>query len=117
MHTSVRMSVKQVRMTQNLGFYQYCHQKFWIVDGVTVGLSTGNWSPSDYPQNYSGVPHGQDGWKISNRDYTVAVTSPELVSTFQTVLDKDYAAGTDFSGGSHHPMLAPLLLSHADFRK
>lgn len=28
----------------------YSHQKFWIIDDESVTMSTGNWSPSDYPQ-------------------------------------------------------------------
>jgi len=96
-YTKLHAAGLTVRMTQDVSFYQYCHQKFWIVDGKTVGMSTGNWSPSDYPQNYRGVPHGEAGWEVSNRDYTMEVTSPSVVKSFQSVLDGDYEAGEDFS--------------------
>jgi phosphatidylserine/phosphatidylglycerophosphate/cardiolipin synthase-like enzyme len=96
-----------VRMTQDLGFYQYCHQKFWIVDGTTVGLSTGNWSPSDYPEGGDlFVPYNTAGWRVSNRDYTTEITSAGSVDVFQGVFDKDYTAGSDFS-----PSTNPLLLA------
>ena len=28
-----------------LSNYFYNHNKFWVIDGAKVGLSTGNWSP------------------------------------------------------------------------
>ena len=90
-------------MTKDVSFYQYCHQKFWIVDGVTVGLSTGNWSPSDYPQGGKEfVPYGTTGWRHSNRDYTTEITSVGTVEVFQGVFDKDYAGGSDFSTSHKH---------------
>merc|ERR1711990_428263 len=89
-----------VRMTQDISFYQYCHQKFWIIDGKVVGLSTGNWSPSDYPgPPGTFVPYAEDKskWRSTNRDYTLMVESPDLVKTFQNLLSTDYEAGSDFS--------------------
>lgn len=95
-----------VRMTQDVSFYQYCHQKFWIVDGKVVGLSTGNWSPSDYPSgDMTFPPYKTSGWRVANRDYTIELTSPAAVSVFQNVLQTDYSAGSDFSPSKHHPVL------------
>jgi phosphatidylserine/phosphatidylglycerophosphate/cardiolipin synthase-like enzyme len=85
-----------VRMTQDISFYQYCHQKFWIVDGKTVGISTGNWSPSDYPEggkDFVTYKASKSSWRDSNRDYTLMITSPTVVDTFQKVLDTDYSNG------------------------
>jgi len=94
-----------VRMTQDISFYQYCHQKFWIVDGKVVGLSTGNWSPSDYPQGSTFVTYAEDKakWRSTNRDYTLMVESPDLVKVYQSVIDTDFKAGSDFS--SHNSLV------------
>lgn len=97
-----------VRMTQLVSFYQYCHQKIWIVNGETIGLSTGNWSPSDFPAGGDiFVPYKNGtGWRDSNRDYTVEITSPTLATTFQKVIDTDFAAGSDYSPKQNEPLLS-----------
>eukprot|EP00050_Salpingoeca_kvevrii_P005139 m.271757 g.271757 ORF g.271757 m.271757 type:complete len:489 (-) comp11084_c0_seq67:84-1550(-) len=77
--------------------YFYNHQKFWIIDGSMVGLSTGNWSPSDYPGGHEIFPpYPNPNWRDTNRDFTVTMKHPDIVSVFQTVLDRDYANGTDW---------------------
>ncbi len=41
-----------------LDTYTYSHQKYWILDDHEVWLSTGNWSPTDYPgEGGKVVPH------------------------------------------------------------
>jgi len=77
-----------------LDTYEYSHQKYWILDGTTVWLSTGNWSPTDYPPGGNTFPvYGESGWRNSNRDFTVKITHPDVVSIFQTVLTEDYSYG------------------------
>jgi phosphatidylserine/phosphatidylglycerophosphate/cardiolipin synthase-like enzyme len=106
-YTKLHAAGVAVRMTQDISFYQYCHQKFWIVDGKTVGLSTGNWSPSDYPEGGDTfIPYTKNGgWRVANRDYTVEMTSPEVVKTFSDVLSTDYQAGSDFNPAHNRPVM------------
>jgi len=81
-----------------LNTYEYSHQKYWILDGTTVWLSTGNWSPTDYPPGGDVFPvYGESGWRNSNRDYTVKISHPDVVSIFQTVLDEDYSYGEQWA--------------------
>jgi phosphatidylserine/phosphatidylglycerophosphate/cardiolipin synthase-like enzyme len=77
-------------------FYSYSHQKFFIIDNTTVSVSTGNFSPSDYPQGASFPPYGQSGWQPVNRDYSLVFTQPDIVETFQTVLEQDWQRGSDW---------------------
>lgn len=72
---------------------QYSHQKYWIMDGETVGMSSGNWAPTDFPVQQVFPPYSQPGWTACNRDMNVAVTDPSVVSTFQQVFDEDYNQG------------------------
>lgn len=76
--------------------YTYSHQKFWIVDGHSVGWSTGNWGPSDFPANSNAniprtyPPYDQPGWQKLNRDFTVYVQNDRKVTAaFQAVFDGD----------------------------
>ena len=98
-------------------YYSMSHNKFWIVDGERVVWSTGNWSPSDYPEGImcfvpklnavadclcpdSGTsfpPYSNSSWQDINRDFTVSIAHPEIVSIFQTVLDRDTAEGYTWS--------------------
>ena len=90
---------RMVRVTR------YCHNKFWIVDGKVLGLSTGNMSPSDLPGKFSfnrgnnpetfvnSHPIGPTGppmsfptfaaggskWRDTNRDFHVFVEDPDVV--------------------------------------
>eukprot|EP01027_Heterolobosea_sp_BB2_P012678 GEZU01018347.1.p1 GENE.GEZU01018347.1~~GEZU01018347.1.p1 ORF type:complete len:132 (-),score=35.43 GEZU01018347.1:50-445(-) len=76
----------------------YSHQKFWIMDGESVMISTGNWSPTDVPDGSSDLypPYGSSGWRQTNRDYTLAVTSKDVVRVFETVFFLDYNQGFDY---------------------
>jgi len=75
--------------------YQFSHQKFWIIDDTTVYLSTGNWSPSDYPDNESGEypPYSSSTWINANRDLTVVMTDPDVVAAFKTLFYGDFDIG------------------------
>jgi phosphatidylserine/phosphatidylglycerophosphate/cardiolipin synthase-like enzyme len=42
-----------VNVTKAPSYYTYSHNKFAIIDDATVLLSTGNWSPSDFPPTAS----------------------------------------------------------------
>jgi phosphatidylserine/phosphatidylglycerophosphate/cardiolipin synthase-like enzyme len=69
--------------------FNYAHQKLWIVDGSSVGWSTGNWGPSDFPSAASDQypPYGLAGWRKTNRDLSVYVDdAPTVVQTFRTVM-------------------------------
>lgn len=80
----------------------YAHEKFWIVDGVRLGWSTGNLSPSDFgvPLNPSGVgagadaypPFGEPGWAKTNRDFTVWVDDAITAATYRKVMLADWSA-------------------------
>jgi len=80
--------------------YTYTHAKFWIADNTTVGLSSGNISPSDITPGSSFPPYGQSGWQDVNRDLNVLITQPDIVAQFQTVLQNDYNLGTSWSPSS-----------------
>jgi phosphatidylserine/phosphatidylglycerophosphate/cardiolipin synthase-like enzyme len=79
--------------------FEYSHQKYWIADGKDLFLSTGNWSPSDFPVEppTAFVPPSQPGWRESNRDFNIAVRgSADVVAQFVEVMDKDLARGWPF---------------------
>ena len=42
-----------LNVTKAPSYYDFSHNKFAIIDGTTVLLSTGNWSPSDFPTTAS----------------------------------------------------------------
>jgi len=88
--------------------FPYTHNKIWIVDGTSVGWSTGNMSPSDFsppaePGGGAGgadvyPPYGEQGWTKINRDFSIYVTSADgegnpLVQTFRALMQADAAAG------------------------
>eukprot|EP01138_Halocafeteria_seosinensis_P014751 gb/GECG01015059.1/.p1 GENE.gb/GECG01015059.1/~~gb/GECG01015059.1/.p1 ORF type:complete len:138 (+),score=7.10 gb/GECG01015059.1/:1-414(+) len=79
-------------------YYDFSHQKYWIVDGKRLGLSTGNWSPTDYPDDISGngtyPPFPDKDWQPVNRDFNVEVTNPEIVKVFQDTFTNDYHRGS-----------------------
>lgn len=75
-------------------FYEFAHQKFWIIDGDRWAMSTGNWSPSDYPEGTSFPPYGSSGWQDVNRDYTVKGTNAEMAGLLRSVLNEDYSRGS-----------------------
>ncbi len=42
-----------LKVTKAPSYYSYSHNKYAIIDATTVLLSTGNWSPSDFPPTAS----------------------------------------------------------------
>lgn len=68
--------------------------QFYIIDGKRVSVSTGNWSPTDYPTGSSFPPFGQSGWQDVNRDFTVSFASLDLVQQFRNVMYGDWPAGS-----------------------
>jgi phosphatidylserine/phosphatidylglycerophosphate/cardiolipin synthase-like enzyme len=75
--------------------FKYCHQKFWIIDGTTVFMSTGNWGYTDYPPGSNDFPpYGNSGWRKVNRDFTLRVKNKSIVDQFKKVLDEDYSKGS-----------------------
>lgn len=89
-----------VRLTSEV--FQYSHQKFWIIDEglpeAVMFLSTGNWGSSDFP-NGSNVfpPYSSSSWRDTNRDFSVMMNDPTIISVFAEVISKDYAIGTNWS--------------------
>lgn len=74
-------------------FYEFSHNKFWIVDGNRLRVSTGNMSPSDYPLGYTFPPYPSPAWQNTNRDFTIEVTSDALAAFFRTVMMEDWKRG------------------------
>ena len=82
--------------------FNYAHQKFWVLDGTSVGWSTGNWGSSDFPftnatlATLAGTPQtfppfGASGWRRANRDFSVYVdNAPDVVEAFRTVMYSDW---------------------------
>lgn len=86
-------------------YYSYSHQKFWIVDGVRLGLSTGNWSPTDYPAvvapDGTFPPYSSSYWQDTNRDFNLLVSgNTAVVDVFRTVLAEDHSRGTPYTPNS-----------------
>lgn len=84
-----------VRVTPS--YYEFSHQKYWIVDGEKLGLSTGNWSPSDFPLDTAGShmypPYGHAGWQPVNRDFNIKVRNPDIIKVFMDTFTNDYHRG------------------------
>jgi len=68
--------------------FEFCHQKFWLVDGE-VWLSSGNWGPSDFPFPQKFPPYGKALWMSANRDHNIHVVSTDVANIFETVLTED----------------------------
>ena len=75
-------------------YYAMSHQKYWIVDGTRMSLSTGNWSPSDYPIGSSFPPYGNSAWQIVNRDYSFTTNNANVIAVYHTTMFEDLARGT-----------------------
>jgi len=77
-----------------LNTYAYSHQKYWIIDGKIAYLSTGNWGSSDFPPGSNSYPpYSSSSWRLINRDFTVVMTDPSLISYLETVLNQDWNRG------------------------
>ena len=74
--------------TSNLDFY---HNKYWIIDGKTTFVYSGNWAPASVTPN--ATSYASD---TPNRDMGIAVhDAPDIASFFTNeVWKKDIAAGT-----------------------
>lgn len=82
---------------------RFDHQKYAVVDGKAVFLSSGNMSPSDYPGNIPGFdnvfpPFGQAGWRVANRDLNLFVTNAQVVGQFMSIFNIDFANGWWYNG-------------------
>ena len=100
-YAKILAKAPSVKITKTSRHYTYSHQKFWIVDGESVGFSTGNWGESDFPADSDSdkpvtcPPFGRPLWQKLNRDFTVYITSSGVVKAFQAVFDGDSdSAGT-----------------------
>eukprot|EP01091_Cochliopodium_minus_P019209 TRINITY_DN800_c0_g1_i2.p1 TRINITY_DN800_c0_g1~~TRINITY_DN800_c0_g1_i2.p1 ORF type:complete len:433 (-),score=134.89 TRINITY_DN800_c0_g1_i2:271-1569(-) len=96
-YTSMYYAGLTVRKT-HYKMFTYTHSKFWIIDGTSVFVSSGNWGETDYPSGSSNVfpPYGNSNWRNANRDYTVNIQDSRIVNVFQDTLNGDYATGHDF---------------------
>jgi phosphatidylserine/phosphatidylglycerophosphate/cardiolipin synthase-like enzyme len=93
----------QVRLTPS--YYTFSHQKYWIVDGSRMGLSTGNWSPTDYPPIMASSgqypPYGDANWQRVNRDFNLLVQgNAQFLDIFATTFEEDYQRGSWYSNSS-----------------
>lgn len=97
-YTSLHKAGVRIRKTASDGF-EYCHQKFWIIDDAAVWLSSGNWGETDFPSGSNVfVPFGiDDGWRNTNRDHTIKMVDKRIVAVFDKVLREDYERGYDWS--------------------
>jgi len=72
-------------------FYRYAHLKIWVRDGKTVGLSTGNFSPSDIPPIHPYPPFRDPAWRSINRDFNVVVSDVNFTKQFSELITGDGA--------------------------
>jgi phosphatidylserine/phosphatidylglycerophosphate/cardiolipin synthase-like enzyme len=72
--------------------FKFSHQKYWIVDGHTVYLSTGNWDRSDFPYGSSWADYDR-----ANRDMIVAMKNEALVKYYTEVFQYDYELAVEDS--------------------
>jgi HKD family nuclease len=82
-------------------YYTFSHQKYWIIDDSLVGMSTGNWSPSDFNWPMPGEdgnypPYPDPDWQITNRDIQFTTTDWSVLDVFKTVINEDYSRSTDY---------------------
>jgi len=97
-----RLHAAGMRIRLTPSFFTFSHQKYWIVDGKKLGLSTGNWSPTDFNAAKGGQagaypPYPSADWQDTNRDIQFWTTDATVIGQFQTVMDNDFAAGTDYT--------------------
>ena len=87
--------------------FNYSHQKFWILDDNIVLVATGNWSPSDYPviPPVSFPPNSQDGWRKTNRDFTVVMQggSGRVQQQYAEVFKRDMAMASPWKSWDGSP--------------
>lgn len=78
----------------------FSHQKYWILDGEELGLSTGNWAPTDFPEGDNVYPppgQNEEHWRKANRDFNVIVKgSSALNKVFSAVFALDNAQGHSY---------------------
>lgn len=96
-YNQLRKAGMKVRLTPS--YYTFSHQKYWIVDGARMGLSTGNWSPTDYPPvmtaNGQYPPFGDANWQRVNRDFNLLVQgNAQFLSIFANTFEQDYVRGS-----------------------
>lgn len=84
----------KVPIQKTPSYYTYSHQKFWIIDGEEVHLSTGNWSPTDYPVGLVFPPYRSSDWQDTNRNFIVGLKNSDIVSIFAKVIEEDGKNGT-----------------------
>jgi len=77
--------------------FKYTHAKFWILDGSSVFMSTGNLGGTDYPEGSNTYPpYGNSNWRDVNRDQTIHVEDSTVVGIFQKLFDEDWKTGHNF---------------------
>lgn len=90
-----------IRVHKTPKYYQFSHQKVWIVDGQRVGWSTGNWSPTDFPEVEPGArlypAKPSSTWKKINRDFNVISGSQAVAAVFKDVMEQDKLRGTEWA--------------------
>ena len=76
--------------------FTFAHQKFWVVDGRKVTVSTGDWTLTDTPPGtvFPTYAHAPPSWVQVNRDFMLAIEHPDAAQVFESLLASDYAGGT-----------------------
>lgn len=76
-------------------FYRYAHLKIWVRDGASesavVGVSTGNFSPSDIPPIHPYPPFHDPAWRSINRDFNVVISDVKFAKQFSELIAGDGA--------------------------
>jgi phosphatidylserine/phosphatidylglycerophosphate/cardiolipin synthase-like enzyme len=65
--------------------FTVCHQKFAIIDGVTLLIGSANWATSSIPR-----VEASGGFKKGNREWLLLIRSPQLAERFGTLFQADW---------------------------
>lgn len=74
--------------------YTFTHAKFWIIDGVSTFIYSGNWSPRSVPDERE-----SDDWPEGdvNREFGVSVNNAEVTDYYEDVFSSDWSRGIPWS--------------------
>jgi len=74
--------------------FTFTHAKYWIIDGKTTFVYSGNWSPRSVPE-----PRPDNDWPEGavNRESGVAINDAEVTDYYEDVFTSDWSRGTPWS--------------------
>ncbi|MCF2136899.1 MAG: phospholipase D-like domain-containing protein [Candidatus Thorarchaeota archaeon] len=76
----------EVKWTNSSDF-TYAHQKFFIIDNKTTVVHAGNWAKTSFPET----------GKKANREWSIAMTDPDVTGYYRSVFDYDWGRGRAYS--------------------